>query len=533
MADIIPLNGLEEEGDGYVSRTYSFNNAQTRQLAASLFSQIGLGGNYKSVSTKTNSTVPDNRNRYETEYATPIMGVPKDWYDAVQLARMYRHQESVVRSMIDRLVHIAYPRFFFQCQNKEREPLLKYWARTVNRIAERTGGLHSYNLSVLEELLVAGRAVTIESWGPFEFEGKTYQMPLALEVLNSQALVPDIIDGKRRYWYKLTEQQRKAVLGTDGVKPDSTITKLVPDAKEQLTRTTNEGFTDYMGKMWPGDPYILLPSEIITAIDFNDSSYYQFPPLFLESLFAPIAFKRTMLLADATLAKGIINLLVIVTFDTKNNTEYRDKKERDKVVNALQRGGRAQSIGLPSGVTIEYKYPDTTVLMNDQKYNIPHRDTMAQFGFNLHPQASSNTAAKLDTQQLDVKSFKAFVMDLQQRLISNGSFILDKVARRNKWAGEITDIAIPRPDLEPSEFATFVQGLYQIGALDFWTLLESAGYDSELVLARRQEEEDRGITKLLMPRPQFSQTVVNPTDNTTSTTTSPNGGRPAGTKNGA
>jgi hypothetical protein len=450
----------------------------------------------------------------EQMFRTPRLSVPTDFYTRVQYSREYYESEPLVYSLVNRDIDQAITTEEFQLPEDEEVPkkALQRWRSNLNKLLGHHGGLSEYNRSLTLELILGGLTFTLANWSTILVEGEIVEVPVNFINFPSEALVPDIdtLTGQRKYYYKLSAEQAEQIKNTrKNTKNKPSIMQIIPDAKERLRDNIEflskkysrllgydaSWMTSLNGEMW-----LELPVEDAYIINFRAKTTDLWPTPSLVPIFPAISMKRKLMLADWSVADGMVNMLVLWTFPPGTKPE-----EGKNQVQRFVMGGRVQAFALPEGVEVNIVTPPVEILNSSEKFWQPVSEIFAHFGYPLN--SKSRGAGDLDSGPLDAAANRARLEVYREAITDHNTFWLKKIVERNSWKFDIYATLQSR-DLDNNDaFRTFAFSLYNIGLLSIETMHDLAHTSTEREAARRKKEIKNGNEDLFAIRPSFSQTT--------------------------
>lgn len=456
----------------------------------------------------------------EEIFRTPQMAVPTDYYTRADRAREYYESEPLVYALVNRDIDQAITNEEFQLPEEQDIPkkALQRWRTKLNKPLGQHGGLSEYNRSLALEIILNALTFTLPNWGAILVDGTPVQVPINLVNFDARSLVPDIdsTTGQRKYYYKLSEKQVSDIKGyrkNSRVKPS--ILQIIPDAKERiltdLTFVAEKLHDRLLGHSatWitsTGDgAWLDMPIDDAYIINFRAQSTDRWPTPSLVPIFPAIAMKRKLMMADWSVADGMVNMIVVWTFPP--NTSPADGKG---IVQKFMAGGRVQSFALPKDVKVEIVTPPHEILNSSEKFWQPVSEILAHFGYPLN--AKSRGAGDLDSGPLDASTNRARLEVFREVVADQNTFWLKAIAERNGWDFDVYATLQSRDLNDDANFRTFASALYDRGVISIETLHDLANTSTEREAARRRKEKKDGLEDLFAIRPSFSQTVGTPGD---------------------
>lgn len=455
----------------------------------------------------------------EQPFRTPRLAIPSDYYTRALYSREYYEQEPLIYSMVNRDIDQAITNEEFQLPEDQELPkkALQRWRTQLNKSLGHHGGLSEYNRSLALEIILNGLTFTLANWGTILVDGQVVEVPVNLVNFPASLLVPDIdnLTGKRKYYYKLSAEAAEQIKNSrKNGRNNPSILQLIPDAKERLRDTIeflNEKYTRLLGydASWMtvvnNEKWLELPIEKSYIINFRAKSNDLWPIPSMLPIFNAIAMKRKLMLADWSVADGMVNMLVIWEFPP--GTEPQQGKN---MVSRFVTGSRVQSFAVPSGVKVSIITPPHDILNSSEKFWQPVSEIYAHFGYPLN--SKSRGAGDLDSGPLDATANRSRLDTLREVVVDHNTFWLKQIALRNGWNFDIYATLQSRDLDDDANFRTFATGLFDRGLLSIETIHDLANTSTEREAARRRKEKSNNYEELFAIRPSFSQTVGVPGD---------------------
>lgn len=453
---------------------------------------------------------------HDAKYRTPRLSIPQDYYTRAEWSREFYESEPLVYSLTNRDIDQAITDEEFQMPEDQEsvKAALQKWRGRLNKQLGQHGGLSEYNRALALDVVLGGLTITYPNWGGVVAKGATYEFPINLVNLSSEAIVPDIdsFSGQRKYYYKLTERQLKDIKNSrknSRVQPG--IVQIIPDAKERIV-TDISFIADKLDSALLGHSatwittigngaWLDLPLDNAYVINYRANQHDRWPTPSLVPIFPAIAMKRKLHMADWAVADGMINMIVVWTFP-----KGTEANEGQAFVNRFVAGGRVQSQALPEGVKVEIVTPDAKILDSSEKFWQPVSEIYAHFGYPLN--SKSRGAGDLDSGSLDVATNKARLDILRETIEDHNNFFLRQVVERNGWDFDVWAILQSRDMDNGDDFRTFATSLFDRGLLSIETMLDLANTSLEREKARREKEEKKNLDELFEIRPSFSQAAT-------------------------
>lgn len=450
-------------------------------------------------------------------FRSPTLTVPKDYYTRARWACEYYEEDGYINAFMDRDISMAVKPVEFQLPEDKKPVAMKVlekWRKLLNTDIGHRGGLDEYNRKLGFGITKKGMTVTLANWGTVRVDGVSYKVPRVFVNFDPLSIVPDFdpLTGGRVYYLRLSSHQYDAIKSGEA----KGFLQLIPDAADRIVDNIDflvkklKG-VEYDPSFIGGGPFLLLPTDGLYSIYFNEQENQRWPIPPLTSIMSAIAMKRKLTLADFTVADGMINMLMIWKFPI--GTKPSDAK---KVIDKFILGGRVQSHSVPAGVELEIVTPPRDILDSSDKFWQPMSEIFAHFDYPLN--SKSRGSGDIDSGPLDLATNIARLNVIRDYILGHNNFYLEQIAEKNGWDFDIIALMM-RVDLSNTDaFRSFVQGVYDRGKMSTRTYLDAAGTTLERELGRLKQEKEMKVDEEMPIRPTFAQ----------STTTGADGRPPAG-----
>lgn len=444
----------------------------------------------------------------ESYFRLPKLSIPQDYYEQVIWAQEYYQQEALIESLVNRDIDQSMQEEEFVLPEEREGPkkVLQRWRSTVNLGIGQHGGLSEYNRALMLDLMLTGLSFTLANWGPIIMDGKVYEMPVTMVNLNPMSLIPDIdtFTGRRKYYYRLSQQQYDAIKN----RRKNSITQIIPDARArlrtELTEVANKLHNLGYNYYWTRDThgyYLELPMDNSYTINFRSRQHDRWPTPSLVPVFSALAMKRKLQLADWAVADGMVNMLMVWEFPPGT-----DAKKARTMVQKFTTGGRVQSHAVPAGVKVSLITPDSTILNSSEKFWQPISEILAHFGYPLN--SKSRGAGDLDSGTLDKATNRARLDIWRETVEDHNNYWLRQIQQRNGWDFDVYCTIQSRDLDDTDEFRVFVQNAFDRGALSYESYHKSLKTSTEREASRRKKEAKENLEDIFEIRETFKQSAT-------------------------
>ncbi len=434
-------------------------------------------------------------------YKSPKLTIPHNYYRKIAWSEEYYEQEPLVNSLVNREIDqaISDEELHIPEEKEDEAEALEIWSESLNRDIGQNGGLREFNRSMMLDLTLTSLVVTLANWGTVTTSsGKTYKVPRVLVNLSAKSLMPvvDSFSGKREYYYKLSQAQYESIRKGE----DSGITQIIPNAKKYLKQDVTYPLNGEYNSVSMSGPWLRIPIEEGYVIQLRARQNDVWPRPTLVPIFAAIAMKRKLALADWAVADGMVNMIMVWEFPP--GTKPSAAKN---IVTKFMQGGRVQSHAVPAGVKVQLITPDASILNSGQKFWQPMSEIYEHFGFLL---SSPNWGAEIDNAGLEGTSNKSRWQFWRDTTSDHNNYWLAQIKKRNGWDFKPEAIFASRDLDNDTNFRTFVSSLYDRGLLSIETMLDLAQTSIERESARRKIEKKEGLQDVFEIRPSYAQQTL-------------------------
>ncbi|MDD4804336.1 MAG: hypothetical protein PHN69_04105 [Candidatus Pacebacteria bacterium] len=402
------------------------------------------------------------------------------YYGDVQKCLTIYQRDDLIGGLVDALANSANSKLNFDLpsNNQDEAEVWNQWAKLVN-IDAKGGlpGLGMLNEKIFRSMIVTGMAVVDIEWGNIKNGRKVYEFPTKI------TLYPTL--GIKLQASTTNYGEEDVILGISDAFYKSTLSNASDDVAIQTL------FTD-----WDDKGKKAMKRNNAYAIKFRHTPNNQtlYPNPMINRSMESIALRHKLMDADISTLEIIINKIIQIKVGDKDHPPM--PASYDENGNLLQDGDielaqelfesledEVEVIATPYNYDIDVVTPDTTVLLNSDKYTQAIFNIYANFGIFLDPNANSNSSV---FEKLNLKNYEKNAMDLQAHAAGWYLWLAGKIIQRNK--GSLKALPMPtfdRPDVYTDNYLSNLLDLYKIGGSDIFTVLEKYGLDPDKVRERK------------------------------------------------
>lgn len=432
----------------------------------------------------------------------------------VKLAMSLYLNEGVVGTVIGRLVDYT-PKGRIVCDNPELKSILKLWANKVNGFSSikkyrRFGkppifpGLTS--LLIEGSLLwhVTGDWIVGEIWKevPIKIGKKKKNLFLPVELVSMDVTTIDIPVQSAEVGIELMYWQPPSALKSLAKKYFSKR-KLTPIEQDIVNL-----FDKKILRMIAETSKILLPPENITHFKRGVPRYYPYGISFARKLFSAVAYKRRIRALDIDTIDGLIQRLTIlkvgkIPADGEADLALiaqRVSLMRNMIENRENRRTNRLLVWGGDDVEVVDIGPDGKILGFADRYNQANRDLLQALGFPplLIDGESTGSAARDWAVLVSIVAHLQNFESMRELWLTN---IMKQIAELNGYDSEGVGYKANKIVISVDRVMRIVaQALFDRGGLSWESFLEEQGYDFDLELKKRMEEQKNKVDKILAPR---------------------------------
>lgn len=408
---------------------------------------------------------------------------PDNYQDKCAIAWNDYLADPAMGYLIDRLSHFAINGTRWQLENKDEKPFWDEWARIVNDgIVDVLPGLDEVEKWICKNLAITGMAVIEWEWGKREINGQIYEVPVSITLHPS-------------YLTTLTNESGKFGKTTVVVKYDDREVKIKRDGDK--TQGFILKYNNTPADMTVSGKSALTPTSISNNIE---TTLYPEPP-FLK-VHEDIDTRLKLREVDRDTVWDLQNLLWLVNIGDETHPPVPAiKDENGKVVekgtiekvkermsnSSNERAGSTRVLYLPYYVKMENKSPDTSVLLNYDKYLASTLNLLSAFGILVVPGRDT----RLNLTEINTQNFEQMIEFLRVRHIQRfieGVLCREIVKRNKKKLTEVPSLRFNQVNTKTEEFRRGILTLLSMGKISSRMGLEFFGVNKDYVISDLKDE---------------------------------------------
>lgn len=441
--------------------------------------------------------------------------------DVIKANTIYE-QDDLVGGLIDAQVNNANTKINFDLasENAKEAKVWETWSRLVNAdLRNVLPGLYMLNNQLINSLYIGAMAIPDIEWGELTVGKQTFTMPMKISI------IPTL--GCRL-------QQDGTNFGMEQI-----VVGVTPEYEEAVKSSaiSDEEYTSRFISMGEGDDAfrgMIRPDAYAIKYNYNTNRPTLYPTPLLKRSFESIALRHKYIDADISTLEMLINKIIQIKVGDKDNPPKPDGTDENgaviegdiSIAQALFESldDIVEVIATPYYYTIEIVKPDTSVLLDQDKYVQTTFNIYSNFGIILDPSSKSNTG---QFEEMNLNNYRRLAINMQEHLKGWYTWLVMQIIKRNPGKLKATPkISFEKPDVYDVKFLAELKELYLIGGMDITTLMEKFGLDADKVVERKKAQMQLESTNpaIFDARASFKQVVGGPTGETKEVTNSDTGG---------
>jgi hypothetical protein len=421
------------------------------------------------------------------------MEIPKDYKRLINICRFFYRRDPIAASVVNKIVDMAISEMRNRQSDCTNEEFYVYDALTDK--------LQNFYRDVCLEYLLSGLVIPQYEWVKKpgdEVHPKLdsrrrvwvpdniwFRDPATIRV--EKSVIPN-----KRYYYVTIDQELVNFIKSGGKRKDGTYDKetyqaLVDNYKEFIDRIKESKGTrvdieltdvrPILGRTLPEDPY---------------------PVPYMSNALESLIHKRNIRKMDYSIAARVTAAIQLVQlgsdlFPTTDEEDFDVIRTQMNYKNMISgETERIYQLFANHTLKIQWIFPDTTAMLNNDKYREIDDDIIAAFGFPrtliTGETIRSNVAGGSD---FATSSPTATMEAIRDKLVDWTIDLYKEIKEKNKFS----HTAIPR--FEPMKIYRILdlsqigQFLYQEGSLSRTSRLEAFGYDIDTEYERKKDEQEK------------------------------------------
>jgi hypothetical protein len=288
----------------------------------------------------------------------------------------------------------------------------------------------------------------------------------------------------QRYKIKISDEDR-AVFKNPKTQREKEIVKQIP--KEQLEQIKKSG-------------EVVLGPDLIFVAHYKKDDWETWADPLLMPIFDDIRFKQLLRRMDESVARNIMNSIVVFKLGNAKDGLAATAGEMKKFANLLKTPTKSKTLVWNDLVSIETSYPPTNLMLNDEKYKAVNTDILS--GIGISEVLINGVGGNYANSFLSVKTLLE-KLETGRSLVINWLYTELELIRTAMGWDHLPKIRFGRMTLrdERAEKA-LVLNLFEFGIISRQTLLSYFEEDWAVEIQRIKEEEKQ---MKLLKRPRSSQ----------------------------
>jgi hypothetical protein len=414
------------------------------------------------------------------------MSIPVDFHERIALIRYYYELDPIARTVVDKIIDIGI------------SPLIL----DRNECGDDEYKVYSYNLDVFNsylkqaalEYLLSGLVVPRVQWDtvtPAEIgteKTRRFELPVASWVLDPQYITLLQVPLTERVLVVLTapEELRSFITQKGKFSNGAEDVEALIILKEQY-------------------PEFFQKGKKVTAVQLRDAflirrrakSYDPYPTPFLLAALESLMFKRNLKKMDYSIASRVIGAIQLIKLGndlfplTEDDEDQLDELETTMLWrNTPKNIDRVFQLFSNHTLNIEWIYPDTQAMLNQDKYEPVNQDIFFALGFPLI--LLSGETARSATSQAEFAMFSPAetVKRFREEILTWVKELVDEIQERNNLEHKVTPKFEELRIYDLAKLAEMVKTLFQSNALSLTSLAKALGFDFEDEVVMKARERD-------------------------------------------
>jgi len=415
------------------------------------------------------------------------MKLPTDYKERIAWVRYYYEVDPIASTAINKIIDVGINKLVFDRNNCTDEEF------TVYQTAEKL--FLKYLKEAALEYLLSGLVVPQAAWRQFTPDElnldtvRRYELPEKCWIIDPFLLtlqwVPFSTDVE--VYMMIPENIRKFVL-EGGKRPDGSTDT------ETMSRLTEE-FPEFVNAIKKGQSTLLLEKAFV--IRRRPKTYDPNPTPYLLSALESLAFKRNLKKMDYAIASRVIGAIQLIKLGNDDFPLTEDDEDQldDLKTQMLWRSqpkniDRVFQLFANHTLNIEWIYPDTEAMLNQEKYQAVNEDIFNALGMprilvsgETLRSATSQAEFAMFSPAETIKRFREDILLWVEELI-------DQIKTRNSFENRIKVSFEELRLYDLGKLTEIATTLYQNNALSLTSLAGIAGYNFEEELEKKSTERE-------------------------------------------
>lgn len=445
-----------------------------------------------------------------------------NFHQRLQVIRFFYEMDPLASTAVDKTVEIGIGPLLFdrnECTDKE----LDLYKSVLPLLRE-------YLQKAAVEYLLSGLVIPQVSWksitsSDLDLRGRsTFEMPDKIWILNPDSIVLKFSGFNGQVdAYMTVDDELAYFIQHNGTKKDGT------KDVESYQRMVEE-FPEFVAAVKRGEKEVLL--ENATIIRRKPKTYDPYPSPYLLPAIESLEFKRNLKKMDYSIASRVISAIMLIKLGndlfplteddedqlTALKTELLWRNKPNNIERVFQLFGNHT-------LTIEWIYPDTAAMLNQEKYAAINEDIFYALGLPRIIVSGETLRSASSSAEYAMFSPAESMRRMREDLIIWANQLLKDVKKRNNLKNVINVKFDELRLYDIEKLSNVAAKLFASNAISLTSLAQSAGYDFAA------EVEQKAIERDLMKEfdiPEFPAMPFSPSPKTVGApTTKPTVEKPA------
>ena len=429
------------------------------------------------------------------------MELPKDYTKLIKLCRFFYKHDPIAGTVLNKMVDCA----ITPLRNRKSKCTDVEYA--VYRALEP--GLQEFFRNACLEYLLSGLLLTEYEW--VKRSGNTirglapqrkvwlpdnfwFRDPATIQIK------PSFLPNRKNYYVKVDTKLIQFIKenGKAGI-----IDGCGPEEYKVLVENYPEFVTQVKASK-SGSLLVLLPdADPMTGRCLPDELY---PIPYMTNALESLMHKRNMRQMDYAIAARVTSAIQLIKmgnddYPVTSEDDFNALKARINSTSEKSTPERLFQLFTNHTVTIEWVYPNTEAMLNDEKYRSIDNDVISAFGFPRSLITGETLRSNVGGEELASFSPLATMEGIRDKFVNWTAALYEEIRVKNDFKNA------PIPKFEPirlyklSDLNKIGESLYKEGSLSRTSRLESQGYDLETEVERLTDEREVYEQNKLEPAP--------------------------------
>lgn len=409
------------------------------------------------------------------------------FHQRLQIIRFFYEMDPLASTAVDKTVEIGIGPLLFDrndCTDKE----LDLYKSVLPLLRE-------YLQKAAVEYLLSGLVIPQVSWksatsDELNFRGRsTFEVPGKIWILNPDGIVLKFSGFNGQVdAYMTVDDELAYFIQHNGIKKDGS-----KDIESYLRMV--EEFPEFVAAVKRGEKEVLL--ENATVIRRKPKTYDPYPSSYLLPAIESLEFKRNLKKMDYSIASRVISAIMLIKLgnDTYPLTEDDEDQLSNLKTELLWRNKpnnieRVFQLFGNHTLTIEWIYPDTAAMLNQEKYAAINEDIFYALGLPRIIISGETLRSASSSAEYAMFSPAESMRRMQEDLLIWANQLLIDVKKRNKLKNVISVRFDELRLYDIEKLSNVANKLFASNALSLTSLAQSAGYDFAVEVEQKAKERD-------------------------------------------